>query len=95
MDQEEPGAAEVIAIALNKKNEVAMKTGHLEIMRTLVAPCKPDPGGTVLFNPVRDKLADLYGAAFDHTNFLDALKFVLAAGWADSPHMNDLLGGFH
>ena len=39
MDVEEPEAALIISIALNKKNEVAMKTGHLEIMSTLVRLC--------------------------------------------------------
>ena len=34
MDVEEPEAALVISIALNKRNEAAMKTGHLEIMAT-------------------------------------------------------------
>ena len=29
MDVEEPEAAQIISVALNKKNEVAMKTGHL------------------------------------------------------------------
>ena len=43
MDDEEPDAALIISIALNKKNEVAMKTGHLEIMSTLVDLCKPNP----------------------------------------------------
>ena len=90
LDQEEPGAAQVIAIALNKRNEVAMKTGHLEIMATLVSRCKSDPGGTVLFNPVGDKVIDLYGDAVDHPNFVDAFKFVLAAGGAGNPHMKGL-----
>ena len=93
MDQEEPGAAQVIAFALNKRNEVAMKTGHLEIRRTLVARCRPDPDGTVLLQPVRDTLIDLYGAAVEHPSFVDAFKFVLAGGGADSPHEG--LGGFH
>ena len=39
MDQEEKGAAHIISIALNKRNEAAMKTGHLEIMFTLISLC--------------------------------------------------------
>ena len=42
MDVEEPDAALIISIALNKKNEAAMKTGHLEIMATLVKRCDSD-----------------------------------------------------
>ena len=57
MEDEEPDAAEMICIALNKKNEVAMKTGHLEILSTLAGLCKPDPkSGAVLFQPVLDEL---------------------------------------
>ena len=79
MDIEEPDAAQVISIALNKKNEVAMKTGHLEIMSTLVSLCEPTPNGSVPFEPVRDKLIDLYGAAVDHPDFLHAFRLVIDA----------------
>ena len=47
-----------------------MKTGHLEIMATLVKLCEPDPQGAVQFEPVRDKLIELYGSAVDHPEFL-------------------------
>ena len=43
MDIEEPNAAHIIALALNNKNKVALKTAHLEMMRTLKLLCKPDP----------------------------------------------------
>ena len=43
MDAEEPEAAMIISVALNKKNENSMNTSHLEIMNTLVGLCKPDP----------------------------------------------------
>ena len=57
MDTEEPEGALIISIALNKRNEAAMQTGHTEVMKTLVGLCKPDPhdGLTVLFEPVREK----------------------------------------
>ena len=90
MDVEEPDAALIISIALNKKNEVAMKTGHLEIMPTLVALCEPSPGGSVPFEPVRDKLIDLHGAAVDHPDFVHAFRLVIDAGGAGSVHMQDL-----
>ena len=90
MDEEEPEAALVISIALNKKNEAAMKTGHLEIMSTLVRLCTPDPHGLVPFEPVRDKLVELYGSAVDHPDFLDAFKMVMDLGGASSVHLKDL-----
>ena len=90
MDEEEPEAALVISIALNKKNETAMKTGHLEILSTLVGLCKPDPQGCVPFEPVRDKLIDLYGAEIDHPDFLHLFKLVCDAGGEGSIHMKDL-----
>ena len=90
MDEEEPDAALIISIALNKKNEAAMKTGHLEIMSTLVKLCKPDPEGVVLFEPVRDKLVEYYGAAVDHPDFVHVFKLVCDAGGATSVHMRDL-----
>ena len=80
MDVEEPEAALIISIALSKKNEVAMKTGHLEIWSTLVALCKPSADGSVPFEPVRDKLIDLYGAAVDHPDFVHAFRLVIDAG---------------
>ena len=92
MDTEEPGAALIISIALNKKNEAAMQTGHTEVMKTLVGLCKPDPrnGLTVPFEPVRDKMIELYGSFVDHPDFHHAFRLVMDAGGADSSHMRDL-----
>ena len=92
MDTEEPEAALVISISLNKKNEAAMTTGHTEIMHTLGALCKPDPHDlcTVLFEPVRDKMVELYGCQVDHHDFHHAFRLVMDAGGADSVHMKDL-----
>ena len=72
MDVEEPDGALVISISLNKKNEASMKTGHTEIMNTLLGLCKPGPHdvlGQVPWEPVRDKMLDLYGAAVEHPDF--------------------------
>ena len=93
MDDKDPDAALVISIALNKKNEAAMSTAHTEVMKTLVGLCKPDPSAadrTVLFEPVRERMIDLYGAMVDHPDFHHAFRFVLDAGGCDSPHMKDL-----
>ena len=53
----EPDAALVIRIALNKKNEVAMKIGRLEIMAVLVKRCNPNARGTVAQAPPAPVLA--------------------------------------
>ena len=91
MDVEDPDAALIISIALNKKNETAMKTGHTEIMRTLVSLCKPSPGTCeVPFDPVRNRMLELYGPLVDHPDFCKAFQLVLDAGGQDSPHMKDL-----
>ena len=93
MDEEEPEAALLISIALNKKNESAMKTSHTEIMNTLVGLCKPSPAdieGKVPFDPVRDKMIELYGANVDHPDFFHAFRVVMDAGGHDSPHMANL-----
>ena len=57
-----------------------MKTGHLEIMSTLVGLCQPSSNGEAPFEPVRDKLIDLYGAAVDHPDFIHAFRLVIDAG---------------
>ena len=90
MDVEEPEAALLISIALNKTNEASMKTSHTEIMATLVALCKPDPRGIVQFDPVRDKLVELYGGAAEHPDYTHAFKLVIDAGGCGSTHMEDL-----
>ena len=93
MDVEEPDAALVISIALNKKNEAAMTTSSLEIWNTLVGLCKPDPtSGLTPYEPIRDKLIDLYGGAADSPHLFPMFRIILDAGGADSPHLQGLLG---
>ena len=90
MEEEEPEAARIICIALNKKNEVAMETGHLEIMATLASLCKPDPHNEAApFVLVIDALIDLYGAAVGHPEFVYVYRYVMAAGGACSVHIDD------
>ena len=93
MDEEEPEAALLISIALNKKNEASMKTSHTEIMNTLVGLCKPSPGdleGKVPFDPLRERMVELYGAVVDHPDFFHAFRVVMDAGGHNSPHMANL-----
>ena len=62
LDTEEPEAAMIISVALNKKNENSMKTSHTEIMNTLVGLCKPDPHDVerkVQFETVRDQMLEI------------------------------------
>jgi len=70
-----------------------MKTSHTEIMNTLVGLCKPQPhdlDGKVPWEPVRDKMLELYESAVDHQDFYHAFRLVIDAGGHDSPHMADL-----
>ena len=91
MEVEEPKAAAVISIALNKHNEAAMKTSHTEIMNFLAGLCNPDPRtGTVPWEPVRDKMVELYGAAVDHPDFFQAFTLVMSVGGGKSLHIKDL-----
>ncbi len=70
MEIDEPDAASIIAIALNKKNEAAMKTSHTEIMNCLGNLCNPSPDElNVPWEPVRDRMIELYGAAVDNPDF--------------------------
>ena len=92
MDAEEPDGALVISIALNKKNEAAMKTGVIEMWNTLVGLCKPDPHtGITPFDPIRDRLVDLYGAHADSPHLFQMFRLVLDVGGHDSLHLQDFL----
>ena len=93
MDTEEPEAAMIISVALNKKSENSTKTSHTEIMNTLVGLCKPDPHDVerkVPFEIVRDLMLEIYDAHVDHPDFQYAFRLVMDAGGHDSPHMKDL-----
>jgi len=91
MDVEEPEAALTISIALNKRNEAAMKTGHLEILATMIGLANPDPlSGAVLYEPIRDRLIDLYGPCADNAQYIWCFRFVLAQGGSASPWLERL-----
>ena len=71
MEVEEPEAALIISVALNKKNSAMMITGHLEIVASMQNLLNPDPSnGPVAYEPVRDKLIDLYGHNVDNPEFV-------------------------
>ena len=78
MDVEEPNASLDISVALNKRNEAAMKIGHLEIVKTMQALLNPDPTtGVVKYEPVRDKLIELYGSNVDNPECLYVFRFYM------------------
>ena len=75
MEEEEPDAASVICISLNKTNEAAMKTGHIEIMATLASLCQPDPtSGAVAYQPLRQYASQGYDAVHDGPRERDAAE---------------------
>ena len=81
MDVEEPDAALVISVALNKRNEAAMNTGHLEIFIGMTNLLNPDPDtGVVMYEPVRDQLVDVYGPSVNDVDFIFVFRFAMAAG---------------
>ena len=92
IDIEEPDAAHIISVALNrKKNAPALVTGHMEIMRSLVALCEPNPRShEVPFDPVKKKLLELFGSDVDQPGFEAAYKLVVLSGGCDSPTFKDL-----
>ena len=91
MDEEEPEAASVISVSLNKKNEHAMDTGHLEIFVAMTNLLNPDPtSGIVEYDPVRDQLIELYGSHVDNPDFVYVFKFAMTAGGRGSIHLRRL-----
>ena len=69
-----------------------MKTCGLEIWNTLVGLCKPDPHtGLTPYDPIRDKLIELYGPAADSQYLVSMFRLVLDVGGASSPHIQDLM----
>ena len=78
IDIEEPDAAHIISVALNRKNATALVTGHMEIMRALVALCVPNPSShEVPFDPVMKKLRYLFGNVVDSPALIYAYKLSL------------------
>ena len=70
MDKEQPEAARIISLSLNKKNQIAMATEHMKIMRTLVKLCDPDPKTLeVPYDRVRGQLLKLFGSVIDDPGF--------------------------
>ena len=81
MEEEEPDAALVISVSLNKRNEAAMKTGHLEIFTAMTNLLNPDPtNGIVEYEPVRDQLIELYGPSVNDLDFVFVFRFAMSAG---------------
>ena len=70
-----------------------MKTGHSEIMNTLVSLCKPSPDSsrTIHFDPSRSRMLELYGTAVDHPDFHNAFTVVVSAGGCGSPALQEMM----
>ena len=65
-----------------------MKTGVIEMWNTLVGLCKPDPHtGITPFDPIRDRLVDLYGAHADSPHLFQIFRLVLDVGGQKSLHL--------
>ena len=92
MDVEEPKAASIINIALNKKNEAVMVTSHQELMSAMCSLAKPDPlsGRVPSCDLIRDELVMRYGAAIDDPYLFRVYAFVLDSGGTGSVLLQDL-----
>ena len=92
MDKEEPNAARIIALALNNKNRVALRTGHLEMLRTLQSLCNPDPRTMVVrYEGVRAAMFKSFGA-FAHEwdeGYYHAFQLLVTSGGKNSETFND------
>ena len=69
--------------------------GHTEIFRALVDLCKPNPARLVIrsdavYEEVRNRMLDLYGAAVDHPDFHHCYRLCLDVGGSDSIHLKNL-----
>ena len=90
MDIEEPNAAHIIALALNKKNQVAMATGHLEMLRTLKSLCNPDPQTLeVPYDRVRAAMVKSFGSTADDAAYYKVFQLVMTSGGSTSDTWND------
>ena len=93
IDIEDKGAAGIITVALNKGNETAMQTGHLEIMKAMQSLRTPDPKtGTVdvPWLPVLERLRLRYDAKVKYTDIGHMFRFILFSGGAFSPQLTRL-----
>lgn len=88
MDVEEPDAARLISVALNRRTAVAMKTSPLEIWSALRSLCKPDPTtGGLAFEPVKDQLIRLFGFGVDQCGLSSAFQLIMDVGGGDSAYL--------
>ena len=85
MDDIEPEAAHIIALALNTKNKMAQITGHLEMMRTMKSLIKPDPHTLEMpWATVKASMVKAFGTAVLHDSFKDAFQLMLTSGGSES-----------
>ena len=86
MDVEEPDAAHIIALAYNDKNQVAMATGHLEMMRYLQSLCTPDPSTELHWDAILLSMQKRFGKhnMADIANYHHAYKLMVVSGGSDS-----------
>ena len=91
MDVEDPDGAQIISIAGNLSLSIGMERTHLEIWSALENLCDPSPrSGQIEWEPVRDKLIDMYGEDANDINLVEMFKFILSAGAKGSPHLKDI-----
>ena len=91
IDDEVSDGAQKLALANNLILETGMKRSHLEIWSAMERLCTPDPtSGHIRWEPVRDKLEEMYGPAAEDVELLDMFKFQVGAGAKGSKHLADM-----
>ena len=95
MDKEEPTAASVISQALNKGNEIALRTTELTAISVLkgeiMTQLSAHVGQRVAFQTVRDRVRDQLDTAADDPDFKEIFDYLLAAGVGTNSYIEDLL----
>ena len=95
MDVEEPGAAEIISQALNKGNDIAMRTTELTAVAVLkgeiMVQMNKDVAQKVAFSTVRDKVRMQLDAAADDPDLPELFDFLISAGVGVNSFVDDFL----
>ena len=95
MDREEPNAASIIAQALNKGNEIAMRTTELTAMSVLkgelIVQLGKDISQRVAFQTVRDRVRHELDMAAEDPDLPEVYDFLVSLGAGQNSYIDDFL----
>ena len=91
MDEEEPKAAHIIALALDNKNKRAFSIGQVEILKALKSLCNPNPGTfRAQYDSIQAWMANGLGHDADDDRYYYAFRLVMISGGKNSETLNDV-----